>query len=395
MINHAATALAVPESTLQAFCTEDPFNTGNILEGCLCRQSDHRYGALWIHRVNGQDLPEPEVVYCTPKLRYPFGRTDDGDRRYCWPEFSIAYSFEKLDGTNVCSYSYPDATGKRYVTFKTRLTPVLRAGYYGDFLGMWNEILDRYPQLRCPHDVYYGKVSLSYELYGYRNPITIAYGVDLAVRLLFAVYQLGAQPEPPVMPGTPSRPTGFPREIVNQGDPVALIGDQTIQGYYEDQRATIEQINQKRPDGLINGHEGTVLYLLTDQGWQLYKLKPESIEKVHWSAGSIPQSVVTATAWNALESCQGPLTAAYIQELLAEEFTPQQIGKSAIRIQKAVQHVTGRVKWRQAVLTAYRACGIQYSAERRGDVMRALSGSFSREEMKDVFNALRELGIAR
>ncbi len=74
----------VRPETLTPFEDRDPFNPQNIVSGYLSHQADHRYGALVILQVNGQDAEQ--VVYATPKLHYPFANdVQQNTRRYHWP----------------------------------------------------------------------------------------------------------------------------------------------------------------------------------------------------------------------------------------------------------------------------------------------------------------------
>jgi len=49
-------------------------------------------------RVDGRAVPQ--VIYATPKLKYPFGK----DCRFHFPPIRRAHLYEKLDGTNVLAY---------------------------------------------------------------------------------------------------------------------------------------------------------------------------------------------------------------------------------------------------------------------------------------------------
>ena len=121
--------------------------------------------AMVIYRVNGK-ATDAQFVYATPKLHYPFGRTDtlEGETRvYLFPPRVVKVEvYEKLDGTNVCAYSYADAGGTRYLTFKTRLMPFLQDGRFGQFKTMWQE-LSRDEELRRLTDLARsGQFSLSF-----------------------------------------------------------------------------------------------------------------------------------------------------------------------------------------------------------------------------------------
>ena len=97
-IEIGAKLLDVKSEVLSEFEVEDTFNPGNRIAGVICRQSDHRYGALVITSVNGCDVT-PQVIYCTPKLHYPFGSSDEGDRTYHWPkDIKRVEVYPKLDG---------------------------------------------------------------------------------------------------------------------------------------------------------------------------------------------------------------------------------------------------------------------------------------------------------
>ena len=178
-IEQAAEMLGVQAGLLQPFAVADPFHDGLPLEGFLCQKTDHRYGALVITRV--ADEPCPQLIHATPKLRYPFDR----DGRFRFPPIARAHVYEKLDGTNVLAYRYRDAAGVVRTTFKLRLHPVLRNGTFGGFLDMWRELLARHPEaaaLPTRNDC-----SISFELYGGRNPHLIAYDEPLALAVLFGV----------------------------------------------------------------------------------------------------------------------------------------------------------------------------------------------------------------
>ena len=105
--------------------------------------------------------------------------------------------------------------------------------------------------------------------------------------------------------------------------------------------------------------------------------------------------MVLATAWNALESCDGTLHVDDVTALLLEEFSAGQVKASTTRIEKAVRQVSCRVEWREEVLLQYQRTGLTVERDGKQAVLRALSESFPRPKMKDVFNALRELGVVQ
>lgn len=385
----AAALLGVEPNEVNPFEEPDTFNGGRLLAGHLSRRSDHRYGAMVIHLVGGKDV-EPQRVFATPKLHYPFGRTEEEGRQYHWPaDVRRVEVYEKLDGTNVCAYSYADASGQRFVTFKTRLTPVLRGSKWGDFAALWREVMRAHPELRAPEPVLSGRFTFSYELYGHRNVHTVVYEEPLAARLLFAVDQeRAAECGWVVCPHA----TGGALQL----EPLHVLrSGEALTSFYEQCRGEAEAKNAAVDGERIEGTEGFVFYVQAGERWLQFKAKPESVEALHWAGDSLPRSVILPTAWNALESCEGELTADYVSELLLEEFSELQVTRSRVRVEQAVEIVAVRLRWRERVHREYAGTGLDWGRDGKRAVMRALSACFPREKMKEVYNGLRELGVAR
>jgi hypothetical protein len=374
----AAAVLDVGVNELEAFEEYDAFNK-HILSGYLCKRSDHRYGALVIVNIDGEDCFQ--IILATPKLHYPFGRTGDERRVYNWPKkIKEIRVYEKLDGTNICAYSYEVPGGERKVTFKTRLTPVLKKSRFGDFYSLWSEVLERNPKLRvslmAPSSVSNGVLSMSFELWGYRNSHLIAYEEPLEATHLFSV----DQDDGSILP-----PCEKPLSVAH--------GPGDITKLYEGLRGKANELNRVLSDDAVSGIEGYVFYVLDEANqWTMWKCKPEMIEAVHWAGEFLPVSVIFPTAWNALESC-AKLTAKYVSELLREEFTANQVAKSQNRVEEVVEKVNRRVWWREDVLTTYIYIDMPIKEHGKNAVMRRMSDYYPKEKMRDVFTALKELNI--
>lgn len=379
-----AQLLDVELSTLSEFDQiMDPFNKKTIT-GYLCSQSDHRYGSLVITRVDNIET-KPQIIYCTPKLHYPFNR--GVERTYHFPKFRSVNVYEKLDGTNICCYSYVDHLDNRFVTFKTRLVPVLSetGSEFGNFYLLWNEMLQKHPELRIPECVQTGEYTLSYELYGYRNHHLITYKVDLDTKLLFGIKQLDHS----VI--IPEHFSWNPCILIKE----TSLNEGNITEFYEALRKKAQDKNKIIDEENIEGTEGYVFYVLTeDNQWIQYKLKPESVESIHWAQDSLPMNVIVPTVKNSLENDPNP-TFETIRKLLLEEFTASQVDKSSIRIQKAIQFVKDQQIFKQKIKSIYDQ--IDENTRKEGlkaPVMRAMSKHFKGPEMKKVFQALLQLGIS-
>ena len=367
-VETAVRALSLDAKWLQEFDVVDPFND-IALRGFLSRRPDHRYGALAVTHVN--EAPAPQVVYATPKLHYPFDRQG----KFNFPPVREIEVFEKYDGTNVLAYGYHDSQGRRHLTYKLRLSPVLRNGRFGDFLDLWREMLARYPVI--PELVDINACSLSFELYGSRNMHLILYEEPLDCVLLFGVTGDG-------------RPRS-PSALDSRGVPVATLYGTLAAGNdpvaeYDAIRERLERGNRPVEDGRIAGVEGAVWYVGTRDGATvLFKCKPESVEEVHW-VGGINKAAVIATCWNLFES-QDVLTYETLYPLLAEEYTDDEIEAFRTCIDECIAAVREEMEFKSRVLDEYRQVGIKLS-EDKGEVMRRLSARFKKQEMKKVFTLI-------
>jgi hypothetical protein len=93
-----------------------------------------------------------------------------------------------------------------------------------------------------------------------------------------------------------------------------------------------------------------------------------------------------------LESDPSP-TIEGVKKLLLEEFSPAVVEKSLTRIGKAVGQVKQRLAWHESVQRSYLTSGLTFAKDGRAGVMRELSRHFSKQEMKRVFSALKEMGF--
>lgn len=387
---YAADLLGVSVNEISSFCERDKFNNDNKLEGYICHRSDYRYGALVLVRVNDVEIFPYQKILVTPKLQYPFSKTKDGEptRNYKWPNADHVEIYTKYDGTNIASYSYEADDHKRYVTFKTRLQPTLKKSKWGDFPELWKEMIQKYPEIKCPNQVLSGQMVFSYELFGKRNQHLVNYNEDLDTRLLFAVDQYSVKK---IYPSSHfSR--AFPRVVVHPV-PIKYTFGQELTTIYNILREQAEEKNIVLENGTIDGTEGYVVYVkIKETGlWALYKAKPDSVEKIHWESDTIPAEVISATIINSLEDGIG-FNLYYVKSLLFEEFSKDIIEKNNEHIEKIYNEIKQNYEFEESVFSKFEEINAKKGME-KSHVLREMSKFFTKKEMPLVFNALNKKGV--
>lgn len=281
--SRAANAFGVSAKMVSPFSRKDTFNNNNIITGFICRKKGPMQGSLYITHVNGVYF-EPQLIFGTPKLEYPY--LDQSTRDY--KDFSgcdIAILSEKLNGMNVLFYKYFDAYGNMYLTAKSKGTPFLTNTEFGNFLDLTKEVLqfegnslleDLHPHLM--HLLQEDIQSISFELFGKKEPHLVNYDVDINLVPLFVTYYDGR-----IRPDS----TAF----IDQID----LAKNSIEEVCKAQQQLDFDTNEayRLKNGLTIKYEydhfeteGKVLYAMDKDGFlidrTMYKIKPKDIEEVHW-----------------------------------------------------------------------------------------------------------------
>lgn len=375
-IEEASKILDVNIDTLNEFDVIDSFNNDNILKGYICKQSDHRYGCLLITKVNDEDCRQ--IIWATPKLEYPFDRSGN----YHFPDCKTIIFYEKLDGTNILSYHY-FYKNFEFVTFKTRLTPILKDQKFGMFKSMWLEYMnenDWVNQVIEDNPSY----NLSFEMFGSRNPITIMYDIPLEVNILFGVRRNDHVIRPPSELKLTTKckpPVSF--------STIGMLYDGDLEKHYNSMR---EFMSSKNKDSLTI--EGMVQYCHVGKpSWIMLKCKPEEIEKIHWtSSGFIPEKSLFNTALNVFESNDNPSIDNFI-ELLKEEYPQELITKSYHKIEKVWNKALERIEFTKTVNEVWilaKQNGLDITKDKR-DTMRFVSIYFPKSIMGKVGGTILKL----
>ena len=363
-IQQASRFLQVQGKVVGEFEREDIFND-NIIKGFICRQSDYRYGAMIICKINDEECEQ--VIWGTPKLHYPF----DKNGKYNWPAINQLEIYEKLDGTNILAYHYK-YKDKDFVSFKTRLGPVVSDMAFGNFRSMWIEYYEDNDWIKDIIKLN-PDYNLSFELFGERNLITVFYDFPLEVNLLFGIHQNRHSIRPPSQLKLTTETKIAPKSTIKTFDDLTKL--------YNDFRKDSSELIKK--NDLVT--EGNVFYVHSGK-WHMYKCKPEEIEKIHWAAGGgIPKISLWNTIINAFEDIDNP-TMDDIEELLLEEYTKEQIIKSRKKFEKFYKKALKDMEFKKKVNEAWakaRAAGFDIREDKR-KTMRFLSEFFDKHEMRKV-----------
>lgn len=273
----AINAFKCKGAMVDKFEKRDPFNHNDVI-GFICREKGPMQGSLYITHVNGVHT-EPQLIYGTPKLRYPYKNESTREFKTDFPTAAKVVFGEKWNGMNVLAFRYEDALGKAYVSYKSKGTPFLSDGEHGNFLTLTHEAMERasFDVTILLNKLYLdGELqSLSFELCGKKEPHLVDYGFDIEMKPLF---------------GTKVDGSIFPIDVSS--------------GYTTHNRIEVEcKLRQeadhaankafRKANGLKHKYEfnhfateGKVMYLLDQNGYvidrTIYKVKPEDVEDVHW-----------------------------------------------------------------------------------------------------------------
>lgn len=363
------------------FDDTDPYNTENTLRGYVNRKQGQLYGSLYITHVNGKHCPQ--VIYSAPKQHYPF----DKENNWKFPEFDNIELFEKYDGTCIIGYKYHNINKNEFLTYKTRLRPFLGSSKYGNFFAMWNEMLEKYPEInKMCHSYNYNFI---FELYGKRNKILIDYAVVLDTKLIFAVHRTTDIIIPPTTIqkfNTYKIPTVQKAKVVGKWQDCTTGVKKELYTSIQDKLESELYIDEENQ--IMEGKEGYVMYFLKDGNAVQIKNKPPSVLKYHWSGVAIAYESIFTTIINAFENFDEP-TYTDIAGLLKEEFTDDKIEKSRIKIMKVLKRVLSDKKFQAELSKHYKKLNVDINDD-KVTVMRWFSKHYPKSEAKRIYRLLMQ-----
>ena len=350
------------EKHTNLFEETDPYNKQNLVRGYINRRQGTHYGSLYITHVNERICTQ--VIPSAPKQHYPFDR----DGNWEWPDYHHVEAYEKLDGTCIIAYTYQDADGNTFQSYKTRLRPFLGEGTYGNFKSLWDEMLEKYPKMAGLHSDF-SEMVFVYELYGKRNHHLIVYDESLDTRLLFVrladnPYQLESLYswcEIAKAYGVPSvEQMMYIDEQVDNLDEVYLEQQQIMTERFKTVDIPVDDEEEMPTSiGTLDGIEGQVWYFSGEDGFaHQVKNKPPEVLNYHWKAvgrdgkPKIPFVSIYTTVVNSLENTDEP-TYEFIKQLLLEEFPEDMVERARNKVEKTIKQVLFDKKITKQILDEY------------------------------------------
>ena len=362
---------------------QDPYNPDNFVTGWVQMIGGEEYGNLILEEVNERPAPQ-RITATTPKTSYPYGRAG----QWLLQSAQWVRAARKYDGTNICQYSYEDADGRRFTTFKLRTRPFLTA----KFRVMLDRTLKRYPKAAAL-EMTPGEAMI-YELYGRQNPMLIIYEENIELRAIFR-----RNPETgDIDPADPEDPA-FSRLDCPLAAAAPVEAWPNPMGEYRSRQESYSRglsevtVNEERA---FHGHEGEMLYVRFPDGarsepgefTRLIKLKPPEIEEIHQALDHVPKKEIEATMRNVWEATDEPETD-HLKTMLLEEWTEDQVRRSAETIGRVFEDAVERRRFEGELLAEF---GKNFRPEQfradRGTVMRALSKKYPKGMMQKVYGIL-------
>ncbi len=257
---------------------------GRAVTGWMSVERDHRLGALLIEAVDGQ--PVEQFVYGMPKIHYPYRRDRPIDLEHVTAEdivlptgYERVLVRQKVDGTNVTWFPLFDADGHLVeVLAKTRQAILNKPSKMHSVYDLLPDIHAMYPGiLPAVRDT---GLSLSFEVYGYRNPHTLVYDFPLQVSLLVAIDDTGRLRPWPELTAIAER--------YRLHMPDVLFETTAPDVRAEWLRFRQELDAQNRPDRLVD--EGVVFTFCYPDTLRLVKCKTKTLEEAHMSVMAAEQA---------------------------------------------------------------------------------------------------------
>ncbi len=250
---------------------------GREVVGWMSVERDHRLGALLIESVDGQATGQ--IIYGMPKIHYPYRHDCEIDlENVSADDITLPTGYQqvllrrKVDGTNVTWFSLLNGQGRIVeVLAKTRQAILNRPSTMHSVYDLLPDIYQMYPGIiQAVRDT---GLSLSFEVYGYRNPHTLAYDFPLQVSLIVAIDKEGLLLPWPELTAIAQRYSLHMPEVIFESTASDVRAEWL--------RFRLELDERNRPDHLVD--EGVVFTFCYPDTLKLVKCKTKTLEEAHMS----------------------------------------------------------------------------------------------------------------
>jgi len=259
---------------------------GHQVTAWMSVERDHRLGALLIEGVDGETTEQ--FVYGIPKIHYPYRRDKEIDLENVSPDdivlptgYDKVLLRHKVDGTNVCWFPLLDREGNVLeVIPKTRQAVLNKPSQMHSVYDLLPDIHQMYPGILPA--VRETRLSLSFEVYGYRNPHTLVYDFPLQVSLIVAIDDQGKLLPWDQLSAIAQRYNLHMPEIVFETEEPDVRAEWL--------RFRLELDARNEPDHLVD--EGVVFTFCYPDTLKLVKCKTKTLEEAHMSVMAAEQAEI-------------------------------------------------------------------------------------------------------
>jgi len=249
-------------------------------------ERDHRLGALLIESVDGEETKQ--IVYGIPKIHYPYRKDKEVDlENVNVDDIVLPTGYErvilrrKVDGTNVCWFPLLNSKGDVLeIIPKTRQAVLNKPSEMHSVYDLLPDIYELYPGiLEAVRDT---KLTLSFEVFGFRNPHTLVYDFPLEVAFLVAIDREGVlRPWDEILAIAEKYKLRMPEIVFETTKPD--VREEWL-------RFRLELDKHNRPEMLVD--EGVVFTFCYPDGLKLVKCKTKTLEEAHMSVMAAEQAKI-------------------------------------------------------------------------------------------------------
>ena len=360
----------------------DPYNPENEVLSEIHTYYPKGHSFVTFKEINGVPVDLPPIGG-TPMIQHPLH-----PQGFNLADGVAAFFYTKYDGVNVFAYQY-EFKGEKFRTYRSRFHPFFHSETHLKIL--WDAVLDKYPTINRAFDLMPRCKGFSFEMYGSDYPRLFQYDVEIDAKLLFAK---GAKGE-----------IIMPIDLLNSSDiPKASYRGKSIEcddlgrRYFNWQDAMQKRLykvsadkNPLRPR--YEGDSGGIWYVKDKYQGNIHMVKcePPELEDVPMPIADTPMSY--ASIRSALYKTNENFATAdtdNIVMVLQETYTDSQIKASLDRISEIVSDCNREIDLRYKVYTLLQENEFDASTD-VPTIIRKIRPEFEKEDMKDVYHAIRVL----